>query len=373
MVKKSKKPLELEDFVKFSNFSWNFFQIDIFSNSPTSQVKTTLIFIFQSLVLFLQSLSNVGSIYPFKFEKFVFIFSAFATISYTNIKFSSIWWSQERLRNVAQSLPARYSKIDGLKFESGKFYKKFRTFMVVYSSYTFMPVTFMFLESFGEYMKTGEKVLPMLVIYPFDTSSNLGFAFAFFLMVYGYTSYWMANVTSDRLLYGFVTAISVEFRALRVKITELKFLNENELKKELSTLIHRHNQLIANVRVIQRIFSASFFLNFALSSLYICFHLFLFTTAKDSGSASSSIMFCVYSTLFILLQCYFGQMLRDESDGVMNGIVECQWENVKDVSVKKAIVMMILRVQKPVELTIFEISPINIEQFGNVSWNRDGS
>jgi hypothetical protein len=67
------------------------------------------------------------------------------------------------------------------------------------------------------------------------------------------------------------------------------------------------------------------------------------------------------------LQCYYGQMLSEASDGVISGIFDCEWEKIVDVKLKRDLILILRQAQKPAQLSIFKVSPVNIEQFGSVS------
>jgi hypothetical protein len=255
-----------------------------------------------------------------------------------------------------------------MKYEADSLYKKFGRIMMSYTVYTLNPVIFMFLEPLGEYAASGKLKIPMLIDFPFDTENSIiAYFVAFSMIVYGYGLYWIANVTTDRILYGTVTVLALEFKILRSKFLELRFMHESDVKMELKQLIVRHSELVSNTAEVQDIFAVSLFINFILTSILICSDAFMFTTSKDIGGAVLCVSFSFYSAIFIFLQCYFGQMLREASDGVISGIFECEWEKIVDVKLKRDLILVLRQAQKPAQLSIFKVSPVNIEQFGSVS------
>jgi hypothetical protein len=68
------------------------------------------------------------------------------------------------------------------------------------------------------------------------------------------------------------------------------------------------------------------------------------------------------------LQCDYGQMLKDASLSVADGIYESGWENLEDEKLKKMLMMIIMRSQKSSALTAMKFNEINLEQFAKVKF-----
>ncbi|CAG9800738.1 unnamed protein product [Chironomus riparius] len=66
-------------------------------------------------------------------------------------------------------------------------------------------------------------------------------------------------------------------------------------------------------------------------------------------------------------QCFFGQMLKDASESVVNGIYECGWEDINDIQIRRAFISIIQRSQKPECLTIMKFGDVTLKQFTTAS------
>ena len=69
---------------------------------------------------------------------------------------------------------------------------------------------------------------------------------------------------------------------------------------------------------------------------------------------------------FMRLQCDYGQMLKDVSLSVADGIYESGWENLDDEKLKKMLMMIIMRSQVRSNLKAFGFVVIDKEQFSKV-------
>jgi len=68
----------------------------------------------------------------------------------------------------------------------------------------------------------------------------------------------------------------------------------------------------------------------------------------------------------ILILCFFGQMLKDSSECVVDGIYDCGWEDLEDMKLRKSILLALLRAQRVSKLTVFSIFTITLSQFQKV-------
>jgi hypothetical protein len=171
----------------------------------------------------------------------------------------------------------------------------------------------------------------------------------------GYT-FWSASYS---LLTILLFTITIEFELLR---EDLK-----NYRKNLKELITRHELLFSIVRKLERIYSPTFLSNFIFTSLIICFNAFQMTITTHFSNFSIDCMICSGGFCLIALQCYFGQMLKDASERMGEEIYELGWETIEDKKMKKSLMIMMMRAQRPASLTIFKFSKITLEQFNVVS------
>jgi hypothetical protein len=380
--KKSKKNepiVKLKNYIKFSSVAWKLLQIDLFKESSgikrilnwkeklKNLFKTALIW--SHIVILLGYTANrILSCIPFNFEKFSFNISAAVVIFLSLIKYYNIIWNQARISAILRMMPENYSKQECDKHGILKTFIRFRRFIKIYASYVYLPTIQMFFGPLLEIMSTGERTFPYSTTFWFDATSKL----AVYLMAFAFCSYISilsrtTILSSDKIFYGTVVVISIEFRILKVKFSELKLMNPVDAKKQLKELIKRHQELIFCAQEVQEIFSQIFFFNFITSSFFICFTGFHLSTNAEFGSAFTDMMFCFFSLMNIFMQCYTGQMLRDAGDGVIDGVFDCDWEMMKDVGMRKDLLFVMKRAQTGIQFMILDKWPVDIEQFGSVS------
>lgn len=374
--------IKLTNFIKSSKTAWNFLQIDLFSSfDKITAIKTwkqkflyTIrggFFWINIMLLASYCIFRVLSAFPFDIEKFSFNISVFAAIFLSIVKYWCIYWNQMRISKILNTMTQRYSKFDSQKYQIEKVFQNFKRYISAYTVYMYFPIALVFFEPLSEFIVTGRRIFPFLMAFPFDATTNiivylLTFAFCVHTDVVCRT----IILSNDHILYGLVTALALEFKVLAIKFNELNFMSESDIKVQLRDLIERHNLLIKNAAEIQEIFSFSFFLNFIFASLFICFTGFHMSTVENVESKIIDMIFCFFSLLQVFTQCFFGQMLKNFSGDLAFSIYDCDWEKIKDENLKKNLILVIARVQQPVQLSIMKVLSIDMEQFGNVSFMK---
>jgi hypothetical protein len=380
--KNSEPILKLKNFIKFSSVAWNFLQVDLFKETSSieqilsrreKQKKSLrkLLVRFNIIALLSYTVNRILSCIPFKIEKFSFNISAAAAIFLSVIKYYNIIWNQQRITVILQMLPESYTKQECFEHGILKTFIKFRRFIRIYTVFMYLPYVQMFLGPILEYFATGQRIFPHHMTFWFDATSNL----TVYLVAFAYCSYISilsrtTIVSNDKIFYGIGIVVSVEFRILKIKFSELKLMNETDAKIQLKSLVKRHQELILCAQEIQNIFSQTFFFNFIISSLFICFTGFHMSITDEIASIIIDILFCFFSLMNIFMQCYTGQMLRDASDSVIDGTFDCDWEMMKDVQMRKDLLFVMKRAQKGVQFMILNKWPVNIEQFASVSTEK---
>ncbi|KAG5667682.1 hypothetical protein PVAND_015654 [Polypedilum vanderplanki] len=323
-------------------------------------------------ILFLYALGNIRNIYPqpFDIDKFSFVFSFLTTVLFGIFKYNCIFWNQERFSQILKSLKQTYTKFECEKYQANERLRKFKIFIRCYIAYMIPPMIFTFQIPLTEFNKSGKKILPFFFEYPFDTSqNNLLFVLALLIIFSSCLLHAFILITSDHLIYGTINVFSLEFNILKTEFRELKFKNENDWKINLKILIESHNKLIENIKEFQSIFASILFYNFGLGSFFLCFTALKCSSVESIPNALLSFGFCIYSLFQIFMQCFFGQMLTDASENLYQEIYQCGWENLKDIKLRKDLVLILVRSRRIVELKVLNIWGINIEQFFNIVRN----
>lgn len=200
--------------------------------------------------------------------------------------------------------------------------------------------------------------------YPFDV-----FKRNIFLIHLVYAQWCVCNnlgyaLSADSMLYAFIKSISIEFNILKEDLMTIDKTPENERSRKIKTLTSRHNQLLGLCDRFQNIYSISFLVNFAVSSMIMCFVAFrLVTAGADTFIYLFYIPYMCIMSCQILLLCYFGQMLTDGSEAPTKGAYNSNWETFSDNDVKKQFILIMIRSQRAKRLTAMGFTEISLTTF----------
>ncbi|XP_070495314.1 putative odorant receptor 92a [Chironomus tepperi] len=211
-------------------------------------------------------------------------------------------------------------------------------------------------------LMNNERIFPFHVIFPFDaTPDHLYYPIVLWIGV-SHSLPIALIIGNHNILYGFIALFSLEFNILKTKFEKLKDLKPKEFAKNLKSCVDRQNELANCVELFQDVFSTSFCFEFVSSSFIICFTAFQLSTSTDGINLTFNFLFCLYSLKQIFILCFFGQMLIDASQEVVDVIYNCGWEDL-EVGSKKSILLTLIRAQKTSQLSVLNILTISLNQF----------
>lgn len=273
-----------------------------------------------------------------------------------------------KLAEVMKILRKSYSEDEVIQFEISGYIKDFK---VMKNVAIFNALCAIFFLNFGPMLKlmlNGELNFP--IHSPFRDGNVNGFLypFAYFWTVFSYTHIIAVTALLDFLLYTLIVMVSIEFKILSYKFRNLQTkATENEIKMETKSLIQRHNELFDITMKLENIFSFPLFCNTISNTLSVCFTAFYATISSGITDISEEVFFCIAILFLIFSQCYFGQMLKDASENVFNGICECGWENMSYNEIKKSFILIIQRSHKSECLTNMKFGDVTLKQFTTAS------
>jgi len=173
----------------------------------------------------------------------------------------------------------------------------------------------------------------------------------------------------DFLLCSLIIILSIEFKILSTNFKNLKtkVKGNDKIRQEMKLLIQRHNELFIIKNKLENIFSFPLLCNILSNSYTVCFVAFSATISSGITEMIDQVFLCAVTLLLVYTQCFFGQMLKDASESVVNGIYECGWEDINDIQIRKTIVSIIQRSQKSECLTIMKFGDVTLKQFTTAS------
>lgn len=283
-----------------------------------------------------------------------------------------IFFTKSEIAEILTSFDHQSYSISEMKKFNFEGYVKFFNRFFRFMCFNFVSTTsFIFLTPIVTLITTGEQTLP--IISPF---SNVSYYFYPFALIYSFWSFTSlcCTLSGAEVIYGAsMLKLSIEFEILKGKLEDLSTKNDAEQIDLMIAFVNRHNELSNYVVIVERIFSLPLFFNIATSSLFICFCAFSATVSVTEITDSiGMVYYCISSLIQVFYQCYFGQILKTSCENLSREIYNYKWEEVKNVEVRKGIILMLERSQNPNMVTLMKFADISLQPFtsaSNYSWN----
>lgn len=274
---------------------------------------------------------------------------------------------KEEIAKVLQLFERKYTKDEEMSFELGKCLRSSKLITSYYVlSYIFI-LLLMFILPIATTIISGEQTFPSFGLFvSFD--SNWTFFLAMFWSAWSFISLMTGIVAANILLAGTLAILSSEFKVLKETLKDLPTMPQNDDQLELmKTFVDMHNELSKNVSILEKIFSFPLFLSFLSCSFNVSFSLFqgVLLSSKTNDS-TQMIFFGVITLLQVYIECYFGQMLKSACDNFRVEIYNSGWESVKNAQVKRGLILILRKSQRPALLTLMKFADVSMERFTTV-------
>lgn len=251
------------------------------------------------------------------------------------------------------------------------FHRVVRTFAVVLFL-LFVPIAM----SIVTFLITGVMKLPVNYWYPFDAYQPHTFPIALTWVNYAASYSLIHMLAADSLLFALMTVLAMEFDFLKLDLTDFHQTPSKMIGDEIKSLIKRHNVLLDIGDRLQSIYETTFLCCFMISSTVLCFLAFHLSAIPSEEAVAAYSFYVPYLSMIcgqVLLLCVFGQKVSDSSEKVAEGVYNCNWEEFEDESVKKHLLMMIMRSQRPTRLTAMNFGDVSLASFKTVRILRNGA
>ncbi|XP_070503232.1 putative odorant receptor 85d [Chironomus tepperi] len=266
------------------------------------------------------------------------------------------------VKRLLNSLNQEYD-VNGYKKQK-KFYM---TFSWLYVAFWYVPMVLVFIRCIASSIIQHDWIYPYEWQFP-NFISNLGIFGHAMLYV------WICSVSLfgtgfmigfDLLFVGLIILISIEFDILTTKILKFGSIQLAQ-EKYLRNLIDHHLKNLEMIKLLEEIFSTQLLINFLFSSFISCFLAFNSVTSNEIADYYFNTSFCFSILYQFYVQCHFGQMLIDAGDKVYEGFRECKWENIENLKIKKALILITQSTQRSVVVTNLGFSRVSMHQFKSV-------
>jgi len=195
-----------------------------------------------------------------------------------------------------------------------------------------------------------------------DAANNLNWILSVFWLIWTVSNAAVNLLSADFYLFANILVLSTEFNIIGEDIKNT--INEGRVT-DLRKLLIRHQELIEIFDDIKSLFTFILFFIQGVFAISSCG--FQLLTATNSIDLLFSISYTTFLFSQVFFYCFYGEKLITASQDVGRKILESNWYLLKDIKVKKSILFIIIRSQKPCMLSGFGSISLSIETFSNVS------
>lgn len=148
-----------------------------------------------------------------------------------------------------------------------------------------------------------------------------------------------------------------------VKLLELNSLKRFQRKYWIKWVFFRFKNSV------EHIFKLLNFIQCGQSILYMCLFLYVSQMETDGSRKLQVLAFSLASSFQLIFICFVGQHLTNKFDELFHSVYDIDWYNFNKKD-KKAFLLMITMMQKPVSVKTYFNSELSAVSFASVSfWN----
>lgn len=253
------------------------------------------------------------------------------------------------------------------KYQVKKYFDEYHFYMISYAT-VFVLISLPILYAAIPFIVNGTMKMPIQYWFPFNPYNHKIFPFVLLWTFFIAYVNLMFLLGTDSLLYALLTVVAMEFEILKSDLLEISSIPENERSEKIKDLIDHHNKLLDISEKLQNIYSLTFLLALAISSLILCtvlFQLSIISFDLEAYSFYVPYVFLLGGQTYLL--CLFGQKLVNASESVADGVFHCGWENFDDIILKKQLILIILRAQRAQRLSAMHFTDVTLASFTSVN------
>ncbi|XP_070170242.1 odorant receptor 13a-like isoform X2 [Polyergus mexicanus] len=212
------------------------------------------------------------------------------------------------------------------------------------------------------------KPLPIQTYYFYDTDKSPQFELTFLTQALTILLALFVYLSVDGLLGLVILHICGQLENLRHRLANM--VSRKDFDRALSGNITIHIRIIRFAYNIEDIFTfmmLGLILYFAIIFCLYGFQSFIMITEgkiNDAGILRISYIVFVVVILFtqMFLYCYVGELITEKCEEIYRALCDLEWYKLESSQVKNLIILMI-RIQKPLRLTAGRIVPLTITTF----------
>ncbi|CAG9119404.1 unnamed protein product [Plutella xylostella] len=212
--------------------------------------------------------------------------------------------------------------------------------------------------------------------YPFDKTVWYFAAYSWESLMTGIVV--MIYMYSDMINIFSVTSICMEFRILGISLKNLVSDEDiqqmkgkdaeqvnRRIKNDLKTILAKHDVLAGMCKELDQLLGNTMFANYTSGCGFICLTAFTFTVVDDFYQSIRCFFFFLSLLAAVLDHCIIGQIISDHSMQLADAIYSSNWTHA-DQSTKRTLLILLMRTQKPFELTAKGFVTMDLNTFTDI-------
>lgn len=260
------------------------------------------------------------------------------------------------------------TKDEQKNFKIGEYFRSYKKMERTFSVLVFSTGVIFAAVPIVRFITTGVWIekLPFQNWFPFNP---LDWRYYNFVLLWEFTNtiHTLVSILGpDLLLYAFITLISMQFDILCYELRKVQNLKGKKAHEKIVKLVKVHETLIELPKHLEQVYSLSILVNFISSSVLICLVGYQVSIGVSFETLTKFASLLIASLVQVLMLCYYGQKLTSAGENVTAAVHDSGWETMKDQKLKKSLIMMIQRSQKPCTISALKFAVVSLPSFTTV-------
>ncbi|XP_076388993.1 uncharacterized protein LOC100882009 [Megachile rotundata] len=216
--------------------------------------------------------------------------------------------------------------------------------------------------SFAGILKVDEIKLPFRMWLPCDYLPLPLHIVIYMLQVVSLVTGSMVHVACDTLIWGLLIHTCSQLEILGSRLKAIK-PDDNQSARLAARY---HNRVYRFAKMINEEFKMIIFVQFSVSTLVVCFTLYMLVTTKNSNDQFFKVIMYACSMLVqIFFFCWYGNEVKLKSVQISDTIFGSDWPSLSRET-KRILLVIMRRATRSIEFTSVHIVTVNLDAFVNL-------
>ncbi|XP_044270428.1 odorant receptor Or1-like [Tribolium madens] len=211
-----------------------------------------------------------------------------------------------------------------------------------------------------------DRRLPFIAWYPYDTKITPFYEITYLHQILSLSFITTIHVNVDALAAALNVFNGSQFDILEDNLKNLHKLEKNgmvDVKQNLTYCVSHHKHILSFADKCNKYLNWILFLQFFICGIAIGMTMFQLTLVVSfSTEFNAYLTYGIAITMQVFMYSWFGNEVKMKSSKVSYALFECEWIDFSQ-NVKKDLLFFIMRLQKPVELSAFNLFYLTLETF----------